>query len=276
MMVGIALVVSAYGLWQTQVDLPDWDETWVHLTTSPSYRSLNVGRALRPFSTFSSNQEYALWIAGALSVAVAGALHGRAALILAVPVLAIAVLFASVRSALVLAVLAITVALGLRTRRLPLAAAIVVVGIGAAFAGLQFYGSVASHAAAASGNPLIARQVGGLVNPLDPRHSTLLLHVDLVVAGLAPASRAAGRRPGSTNLAVARLGGTPPSAARRSTCRTPSCRSAARRADVPRHPRARLHRVVTRRYLAGEALALPVLALLVVCLGSGSRAASTP
>ena len=268
MMVAIALVVSAYGLWQTQVDLPDWDETWVHLTTSPSYRSLNVGRALRPFSTFSSNQEYALWIAGALSVAVAGALHGRAALILAVPVLATAVLFASVRSALVLAVLAITVVLGLRTRRLPLAAAIVVVGIGVAFAGLQFYGSVASQAAAASGNPLIARQVSGLVNPLDPRQSTLLLHVDLVVAGLrSGVTSPLGAGPGATNLAVARLGGDPT---------VGSTEIDVSNAFVSLGLLGGLtflgilvlgFTAVVRRYLAGEALALPVLALLVVCLG---------
>ena len=184
------------------------------------------------------------------------------------PVLATAVLFASVRSALVLAVLAITVVLGLRTRRLPLAAAIVVVGIGVAFARLQFYGSVASQAAAASGNPLIARQVSGLVNPLDPRQSTLLLHVDLVVAGL---------RSGVTSRwAPARVRRTSPWRGSAVTTTVGSTEIDVSNAFVSLGLLGGLtflgilvlgFTAVVRRYLAGEALALPVLALLVVCLG---------
>ena len=157
---------------------------------------------------------------------------------------------------------------GLRTRRLPLAAAIVVVGIGAAFAGLQFYGSAASQAAAASGNPLIARQVEW---PRQPARSS---SVDAAPArgprrGRSPpgVTSPLGAGPGATNLAVARLGGDPT---------VGSTEIDVSNAFVSLGLLGGLtflgilllgFTAVVRRYLAGEALALPVLALLVVCLG---------
>jgi hypothetical protein len=263
--VAIGAVVAVYGLWQTQVALPPWDRTWVELN---GYESLNVGRSLRPFSTFSSNAEYALWLAGALGIAVAGALHGRGAMALAVPLLATALALASVRSALLLAVLAVTVAIGLRSRRLPVAAAVVVLGLGAAYAGVRVYGAAAGQAAAASGNDLLSRQVGGITNPLDPRQSTLLLHLQLVTDGVRSGlSSPLGHGPGSTNLAGARFGGD---ASRGST-----------EVDVS-NAFVSLgllggvtfigililsFRGIVRRYLAGETLALSVLALLLTCLG---------
>ena len=265
-LVGIAIVVGAYGLWQTEFGFPSWDALWWNLAQSPSYQSLTVGSSLRPFSTFSSNQEYALWLACAIAVAVASALHGRGTLILAVPVLTVALLYASVRSTLVLGVLAITMALGLRSRRLPVAAAIVVIGMGAAFGALQVYGAAATEAA--SGNELVARQVSGLANPLDPRQSTFLLHWDMYVGGIQTGIRTPlGYGPGSTNLAVAKLGGT---------ANVGSTEIDVSNAFVSLGLLGGLtfigilflaFRDVTRRYLSGEALALPVLALLVVCLG---------
>ena len=267
-MVALAVVVAVYGLFQTQVAMPHWDRVWVQMNINPAYQSLNVGRALRPFSTFSSNAEYALWIGGALAVAVAGALHGRAVLVLAVPLLAVAELLASVRSALVLAVLAVTVVIGLRSRRLPVAAAVIVIGLGAAYAGVKVYGAAADQAATSSGNDLVARQVSGITNPLDPSQSTLLVHWTLLVDGVRSGiATPLGFGPGATNLAAARLGGGGGGGSTEIDISNAFVSLGLLGGVVYVAILILAFRGVVRRYLAGEPLALAVLALLVTCLG---------
>ena len=265
-MIGIAVVVAVYGLWQTQLGMPSWDRTWVDLNLDPGYASLNVGRALRPFSTFSSNAEYALWVAGALAVTAAYALHGKGALALAIPLLATALLLASVRSALLLGVLGVLVVIGLRSRRLPVAIAIVAIGMGLAYAGVRAYSGAASQAAA--GNDLVARQVSGISNPLDPSQSTLLLHLDLVGQGVRSGiTSPLGRGPGATNLAAQRLGG----GSNQGSTEVDFSNAFVSLGLIGGLTFFAIvilaFRGVIRRYLSGEELALPVLALLVTCLG---------
>jgi hypothetical protein len=263
-MVAVAAVAAVYGLWQSQVGLPPWDRAWVQ---AKGYAALNVGPALRAFATFPSNQEYALWLAGAIAVACALAVTGRGRFILAAPLLGTALAFASLRSALVLCFLAVAVVVGLRSRRVPVAVTVVILALGLGYGAVRLYGGAAQSAS--SGNPLLERQVGGIANPLNPGQSTLQLHLQMMVDGLrAGVTSPLGHGPGAVNLAGAKLGDDAATAGG-------STEIDASNAFVALGLPGGLlflailiaaFRGVVRRYLAGEPLALAVLALLVVCL----------
>jgi len=68
----VAVVVAAYGLWQTELRpvLPPWDKEWFDTN---GYSALVVGNEytekLRPFSTFSSNAEYGTYVAMGAAIA---------------------------------------------------------------------------------------------------------------------------------------------------------------------------------------------------------------
>lgn len=263
-MVAVATVVAVYGLWQSQVGLPPWDRAWVE---AKGYAALNVGPSLRAFATFPSNQEYALWLAGAIAVACTLAVTGRGRFVLAAPLLVTALVFASLRSALVLCFLAIAVAVGVRSRRLPVAVAVVILALGLGYAAVRLYGGAAQSAS--SGNPLLERQVSGIANPFNSNQSTLNVHLQMLVDGVrAGIGSPLGHGPGAVNLAGAKLGDDAASAGG-------STEIDASNAFVALGLPGGLlfiaiviaaFRGVVRRYLAGEPLALAVLALLVVCL----------
>jgi hypothetical protein len=264
-MVALGVALGVYGFWQAQAGLPAWDRTWVQTS---GYAALNVGESIRAFATFSSNAEYALWLAGALAAACALAVTVRGRLILAVPLLVTALLLASVRSALVLAFLAVAVAIGLRSRSVKVAVVVVSLALGLGYAALHAYGGAAAGASA--GNALLARQVGGITNPFNAGQSTLGVHIQMLADGVKSGiTSPLGSGPGAVNLAGAKLGGDAAAA------------GGSTEIDVSNAfvalglPGGLLFlailiaafRGVGRRYLRGEPLALAVLALLVVMLG---------
>jgi hypothetical protein len=175
------VVIGLYGLLQTEIGFPSWDQEWLDQV---AYGSLNVGGTIRSFGTFSSFAEYALFIGSALAIAVAFALQGRTAALIAVPPLGAALFFSSNRGGLLTTVFAVFVLIGLRTRSVKSALAIVLAGVviagGALFA---FSGSLLASASG-SGNSLVAHQVGGLADPLNGNESTLGVHFALVVNGV--------------------------------------------------------------------------------------------
>jgi hypothetical protein len=136
--------------------------------------------------------------------------HRRAIFALTIPFLVVPLFLASGRGVIVLAALATLVALGLRTRNTRLALLIVVVGLAAAVVGLRSYGSgseASSSSSNSSSNPLVTHQVSGLTNPLDPEHSTLLVHADLVVGGVKQGIlHPFGQGTAVTNIAADRFG----------------------------------------------------------------------
>jgi hypothetical protein len=135
-----------------------------------------------------------------------------------------------------------------------------------AYAGVRAYSGAASQAAA--GNDLVARQVSGISNPLDPSQSTLLLHFELVSQGVRSGiTSPLGRGPGATNLAAQRLGG----GANEGSTEVDFSNAFVSLGLIGGVAFLAIvilaFRGVIRRYLSGEVLALPVLALLVTCLG---------
>jgi hypothetical protein len=177
LMLVLSVAVGAYGLWQTQVGLPNWDSSWVAIN---GYSSLNIGNQIRAFGTFSSSAEYALFLASGLAVATAFTLQGRTEAALAVPPLLLALFLASARGALITGVLAVVAVCALRTRH-ALAGVLVLIGGGAAAGVLLF---VIGGSLGGSGNSLIAHQAGGLANPLSGSSSTLGVHSTLALDGL--------------------------------------------------------------------------------------------
>ena len=203
-MIPVAVVTSAYGLWQTEIGMPQWDESWVDVA---GYAALQVGEEIRGFGTFSSHTEYAAFAGVGIVFASALALHGRAVAALALPFLGISLFFASSRGVLVLTLLAVIVLVGLRAHKGRYTVAIIVVGIVSVFAVSALLGPALDRAAGRSSSHLVSHQVGGLLNPLDPEQSTLIGHWELFANGVASGfERPLGRGPGANNNA-ARAGG---------------------------------------------------------------------
>jgi hypothetical protein len=201
--VGLAVVIGAYGLWQTDVGMPSWDRAWVDLN---GYEALNLYGVTRAFGTFSSSAEYAIFLGVAIAISVAMLVHRRVVLMLAVPLLAVPLFLAGGRGVLVLTVLAALFAAGLRTRSTRLAIVIVIGGLVTAAAILSTYAPPAGGPSA-SANPFVTRQVSGLTNPLDPEHSTLLTHLDLVSGGIEEGiTHPFGQGTAVTNIAADRFG----------------------------------------------------------------------
>jgi hypothetical protein len=202
--VGLAVIIGAYGLWQTEVGLPSWDSAWVHVN---GYVALDVYGVTRAFGTFSSSAEYALFIGVALAMSVAMLLHRRGVFVLAIPILATSVFLASGRGVLVLTLLAALVVAGLRTRNMRLTLAIVIVGFLVGTLAVKSYAPPASQNPYRSDDPLASHQLGGLANPLSPEHSSLPGHVDIALRGLRQGiSHPFGQGTAVTNIAGSRFG----------------------------------------------------------------------
>lgn len=180
LVVVLGVAVAAYGLLQLQVGHPPWDRAWVDLR---GYQALNIEGVVRPFGTFSSSAEYALFLGSAFAVAVALVLRGRAAALVALPVLGVALFLASARAALITTVLAAVVLAGLRTRRPLTALAVVLVAAALAVGALTLFGSDLSATASRSTNELVSHQLAGISDPLNPNSSTALLHMTMVWEG---------------------------------------------------------------------------------------------
>jgi hypothetical protein len=176
----LGTVVACYGLWQTQVGEPSWDSNWLDVTGG--YTALNVGDQLRPFGTFASSSEHALFLGAALAISLSYCLRGRLMAVFPIPLLAVALFLSSARGALVTAAFAVVVLIGLRTGRPSTALAVTLVAAAAAFAGVHFANSSLSSQGSASG-ALVSHEIGGITDPLNPNSSTLLVHLQLVVTG---------------------------------------------------------------------------------------------
>lgn len=192
--------VGIYGLVQTQLGFPPWDQQWLQVALGGGYASLNVGNTIRAFGTFASAQEYALCVGAALVVAVVFGLRGRAWAWLTVPLLGFALFLASGRAALILSFLGAVVVCALKPRKPLTALVVTIVTVGAAFGALHFAAGSLSSSAGGAGS-LVSHQVGGLTNPLDPNNSTLLIHLNRALDGVKNSiHHPFGQGDGATNL----------------------------------------------------------------------------
>jgi hypothetical protein len=199
-----AVAIGVYGLLQTESGLPSWDLEWVDVN---GFAALNIAGVTRAFGTFSSATEYASYLGTGVLFCVALAVHKRIAVLLALPVLLLALFFSSSRAAMVLALLAVIVLLGLRLGRPSRAIPVIVTGIGVTIALFVALGPRLGQEALRTGDPLVSHGVVGIVHPLDPDDSTLLLHLEGVRDGMVSSLESPlGRGTGVTNLAGGTLG----------------------------------------------------------------------
>ena len=185
MVAALGLAAAAYGLTQTIVGFPSWDQRWIDQV---SFASLNVNGVIRPFASFTSAQEYALYIAIAIVIWIGAAFRIRYLVLsaLALSLLIPALVLESSRGAIVSLVVAIGAMLGAR-RRLPLllAAGVGIALLAALAFGLRSYGpSTSPSAATTTSGQLISHDVAGLSDPLNPQASTVGVHLSLVVNGV--------------------------------------------------------------------------------------------
>ena len=182
--VALGTVVACYGLGQNLLGHPSWDVEWLHLPGVVNYSSLAVEDETRAFATFASFGEYGLFLGSALVAAVALCMKGRLVAALPIPLLAVALFLSSGRQPLILASLAIVVMIGMRTGRPRTALLVTVVAGTITFAAVYLGSSFLSSAGSSSSSALVSHQLGGIANPLDPESSTLLIHLELAIAGV--------------------------------------------------------------------------------------------
>jgi hypothetical protein len=203
-MVVLAVGVGIYGLLQTEVGLPAWDQDWLQVG---GFTALQVLGKTRAFGSFASSAEYAVFIAGALTICAAMLLHRRALFVLAMPFLAVPLFLSSGRGVLILSFFTALMLLGLKSRRVGLAVVIAVLGLGVGMLAAQRYVSPTAGTPGSPGNPLVGHQLGGLADPLNPERSTLTLHWAILVSGVREGFvHPFGHGTAVTNLAASRFG----------------------------------------------------------------------
>lgn len=209
--IAAACLVGIYGLYQTQFGtIAHWDQTWLDLNgySALQVRASETGSVIRPFSTFSSNQEYAAYLAIAVTFVVALALRRRLAAVLTLPLLALALFLAGGRGSLVSCALAGVLIIALMTRRWLAGLLVVLVGIGVAYAAASTFGDRLDRAAGLGGDAVVERNVSGILQPLDPSKSTVIAHWDLMVDGFVEGiTNPAGNGTGATTIATRLSGG---------------------------------------------------------------------
>ncbi len=175
-----AVLDSVYGLWQTLIGFPPWDAQWAALVSAGSYAALNVGGVIRAWGTLSSSAEYATLLGIGIMVATALALRGRLAALLATPFLIWALILESSRGAVVYVLAAVVAMSAMRTRGAWARAGIVLLALALVVVAQRVLASGVNSGSLASSNALIAHELGGLANPLDPTQSTFVQHLALV------------------------------------------------------------------------------------------------
>jgi hypothetical protein len=176
-----ACLVAVYGLNQTWRGLPTWDEEWVRQT---GYAALHIGDAIRPFGTLSSAAEYAHLLGIATVVSIAFAVRGRLHLVAGLPLLAVALFYASARAVVATTLIAVIVVLVARTgsmRRAVMGLAVCMTGLVLAF---TFARGILQAEADSSSDPLVRHQLSGLADPFDEETSSLPTHLTMFREGL--------------------------------------------------------------------------------------------
>ncbi len=176
-----AVGIAVYGIWQTAVQLPPWDATWVDLN---GYSALQVEK-IRAFATFSSAAEYATFLAIGLVLALSVFMYRRRASLLGLlvaPLLAVALFLESSRGIVVFVVFTVAVLGVLRLREDTLVAVASLAGVIGVYLTLLLFGPVLETRALASADPLVIHQTSGLLHPLDPMKSTLPQHWQMIAA----------------------------------------------------------------------------------------------
>ena len=197
------------------MQFPSWDLTWIE---SKGYTALNLGSGIvRAFSTFSSAQEYAVFLSVGLIVwSVLAAKSVRMPLPLhlaAMTVVALALFYESQRTSIFLSALALGVVMAARLRMRPITVAIF--GVSAVVVLVVFAGAIGGGGGSAAlqgpdstAAVLANHQLSGITDPTGSG-SSLPGHIKATRVGMFSAFKNPfGHGSGSTNLAASRYSTT--------------------------------------------------------------------
>jgi hypothetical protein len=204
----LAVVAGALGLWQTYVGFLPWESAWVKHVSS-TYIALHLtGGFIRAFGFSVNSVEYIDLLLVASTCVLAAFFAGRRAYGLLFPALSVVLFLASSRAAIIRLLFALAAAWALSSKggkgwavRLPFAFAICV-GL-LAFALSQVSSGNQKTAAGASAE----HQVEGLEHPLDSKHSTAGMHASMFLMGFTKGfSYPIGYGLGSVTMGASKLG----------------------------------------------------------------------
>ncbi len=182
MLIVMAAAAAAYGLVQTLVGFPHWDQLWIDQL---GYAALTVRGVVRPFSSFASHAEYGLFLGIGLATCFASIRRLRA-LLWGVPVaslLATAAVYQSGRAVILLSLMAVAAAAAARrgfSIRGGTVGAIAMVGILLVAVGRY----APADLSLIPGGELLEHQIRGFSDPLNPESSSLGVHLDMVTSGI--------------------------------------------------------------------------------------------
>ncbi len=206
----LAALAAFYGLVQQLAGFPSWDLRWINTS---GYIALNVDGFTRSFGSFSSAQEYAVFLGVGLVLWVAlfrrGSLLWVVLQLMAIGLIGTALVLSSQRSALVVVVFALGAMAAARTGRRPTGALlagamlllVVYVGVNQ-FASTNYtYGTSTNSVSA-----LTSHLFSGIGDPTGSQ-STLLGHLSIAESGIASGfTEPIGYGTGSITLAANHLG----------------------------------------------------------------------
>ena len=198
----VAVLAAAYGLYQTWFGFTESEKEWLTLTAAHN-GAMDVFGTTRAFSFFTSPAEYAHFLGFGIVLCVCGIMQGKRRLFLLLPFLGLAVFLTSSRGLIVIILTTCTVlwaAQGHTMRswipRVVLAATIAILGLVWSLHQVQNINSSAQTQA------LIQHQTDGLLDPLNSEHSTAQVHTGMIGSGIIQGfTNPLGRGLGASNLA---------------------------------------------------------------------------
>ena len=209
----LALLAAIYGLAQTFVGMPSWDQRWIG-EVQHRYVALRVGGTIRAFGTSSSSAEYAALLAvGIMSWrAIAMRASRLPVAAAAIAVIATALWFESARTIVVLTLAALWLTFAASRhisigRALPVGA--VLLAVLPTVVGVVSSARVSSARSNRTGtSALVTHQVEGLSEPFG-QGSTLGGHFERITNGIAEGfTSPVGRGVGATTIAASKFEGT--------------------------------------------------------------------
>lgn len=207
-LVAMGLACGVYGLWQNFMGFFPFEEAWVEAVRSKYVTLVAYGKT-RAFSTFTSSQEFANFMAVTLAVCCSKLIfRERFKSFYLVPgaIAAACIVYSGIRGIVVMLALSAAALALFRNYRQPLKVLISIAAIVLVL--FVFISAITSIRFSEENAPIINHLAGGLTDPMNPGKSSLMHHLDSLERGVRiGTSSPLGYGAGSTNLGGAKFGG---------------------------------------------------------------------
>jgi hypothetical protein len=180
---GVGIAAMLLGLYQTYFGLLSFEQQWVEQI---GYQALHISdEVVRAIGFFSSSAEYQRYLVAAAVTAFAVWLSERSRLIVVLPLFLATIFLSAARGPVIMVILAIAITWAIRAGSgaawLPRLAVASVIG---ATALIVVLGLLQTSTLGGRVAPLVARQVGGLLEPGNEEKSTATGHLQMFTSGI--------------------------------------------------------------------------------------------